>query len=78
MNWFEHLVNGNLAAARMLRNGIQPGDTVVVNTNTSPTPSGECCLKMTVKEVLKNGEFITYENEPYFGYNRFNINDIIK
>ena len=77
MNWFEHLVNGNLAAARMVKNGVQKGDTVIINTRTAPTPSGFCQIKTRVTEVYAKGEFRTEGGDPYFNYTRFNLTDII-
>ena len=77
MNILEHLVNGNMAAARMLSNGVNAGDTVIVNTGTAPTRSGFCELKATVKEVFENGSFRLDQGDPYFSYTLYTVNDII-
>lgn len=79
MTWLQHLVSGNLAAARMLHEGIQPGDTVYIDTQTAPTPSKECVIKATISKVNKDGTFDTHECDPYFGYNKnWSKNQIVK
>jgi len=56
---------------------ITEGQKVKINTGTSPTKTGLNILSTTVKKVLSNGNFITYDCEPYFGYNLFNVKDIV-
>lgn len=56
---------------------VTKGQTIKINTQTSPTNKGLFILTTKVKKVLSNGNFITEDNEPYFGYNLFNIKDIV-
>lgn len=73
-----HILSGNLTLARMEMNGgPHAGDTVYINAQTAPTSSGEIILKMTIKEVCGK-TIITHECEPYFGYNRFDIQQIVR
>jgi len=56
---------------------VTKGQALKINTQTSPTNNGMFILTTKVKEVLSNGNFITEDCEPYFGYNLFNIKDIV-
>jgi len=61
-----------------MRNLLTVGEVLTVNTQTAPTKSGLNLMTTTVKKVLSNGNFITDDSEPYFGYNLFNIKDIVR
>lgn len=79
MDWLQHLISGNLAAARMLREGLRAGDTVYIDTQTAPTPSKKCVIKATIARVNEDSTFDTHECDPYFGYNKnWLINQIVK
>lgn len=65
-----HIVNGKVALARIVANGLQKGDTVYIDTQTAPTADRKCIIKATVSKVNPDGTFDTHEAEPYFGYNK--------
>ena len=69
----------SLALARILINGLHNGDTVYINTQTSPTDTGLHIMLVTVTNYNKEkGTFDSKESEPYFGYcKNWKLSDIV-
>lgn len=57
--------------------GLALGQSITVNSRTSPTKSGFCKVSGKVLEILPSGRFRLSSSEPYFGYNIFDKSDII-
>ena len=57
--------------------GVGIGESVSVDSKTSPTKSGFCRVTGTVVEILPSGRFVLSSSDPYFGYNTFEKLDII-
>lgn len=70
---------GDLTSARIMAGGLRNGDTVYINTQTSPTRSGEHIMKVTITNLNKEKKtFDSLEREPYFGYcTNWNFSDIV-